>query len=224
MKHRAVIVAVTVAMLFVASQSSATPWCAKDPHSKPDHPCDDDNDAVDAAATKFETQWKGVTGIIGVAGGQSTRGDYMEIEVTVEPPSLIPAIKAMLPTQTDGFPVNVVPIESGGVLLLPGIFILPDECTPPSKGDNSEADTVEPPSTDDDSQSDPFTEALEEGMDVWMDLPGVETVETARCGNCDCDPPAIEVTVQPSMMASIRKQIPKSKFGVPIMLKPSRSD
>lgn len=51
--------AVALAVLLIASQSSATPWCGEGPHSKPDHPCDDDNDAVDAAAVKFEAQSRG---------------------------------------------------------------------------------------------------------------------------------------------------------------------
>ena len=244
MKHRAMIAVIAVALLFAPSQSGATSWCGRGRDSKPDHPCEDDDDAVAAAAAKYEAQWEALSGVQWVQGEQSNRGDYMALKVTVEPRSLIPAIRAALPTEADGFPVEVVPMQTG-ISLAPGIYLVPGvfDTGPVQRSDNddsesaaseplaastnndSESDSTEPPtaSADDDSASDPFTDAMDdEGTQAWMELPGVETLGTAQCGQRDCDPPKIAVGVQPSMLESVRKLIPASKFGVPIVLVPSR--
>jgi hypothetical protein len=224
MKHRALIKAgaLALALLLAASQASATPWCSRGRESKPDHPCEDDDEAIDAAVTKFEPQWETVSGVVDVTGAQSTRGDYLEIRVAVDPPSLIPAVKAVLPTEADGFPVEVVRQDkiyspSGSVWFGPGAESI---SLKPGVFDFGEASTEDEGS---DSSSDPLTDAmLDDETNAWLDLPGVMNIEPAQCGNVACDPPKIAVSVQPSMMASVRKQIPSAKFGVPIELEPSR--
>ena len=154
-----------------------------------------------------------------VTGAQSDRGDYLEIRIAVDPPSLIPAVKAVLPTEADGFPVEVVRQDEmysmrGGIWLKPGTFSLGRSA---NYGDSSTANS------DGDSSSDPLTDAmLDDETNAWLDLPGVVNIEPPQCGNVACDPPKIAVSVQPSMKAAVRKQIPSTKFGVPIVVMPSR--
>lgn len=221
MKHRTLIGAITLALLLAASQSGASSWCAYGPDSKPDHPCEDDDDAVEAAAAKYRAQWMALSGVVSVDAEHSERGDYMALRVTVDPSSLIPAIKASLPTETDGFAVEVGPIATG-LFLVPGVFDL-GKSAPPSALEGSDDETARPPSAATDDDTDPFTDAMmDDETQEWMDLPGVEGIHAAQCGEHDCSPPEIAVEVQPSMIDSVRKQIPESKFGVAITIVPSR--
>jgi hypothetical protein len=224
MKHTMTIVVVAIATLLLAAKdASATLWCGKGPTAKLDYPCEDYSDAVDAAAAKYQTQWMTLSGVAGVSGVLNDRGGYMEIDVIVDPPSLIPGIRAVLPTEADGFPVRVIS-QPHGVFLMGGAD--QNECPPSSGANNSAADdALADPGTDDDdgSKLDPLSEALlDDETQAWTDLPGVAGVSAAQCGRCDCDPPKIAVEVQPAMMESVRKQIPSSKFGVPIVLQPFR--
>ena len=73
--------------------------------------------------------------------------------------------------------------------------------------------------TDDDSFTDT---ASDDETRSWMDLPGVEEIGEGSCGEHECDPRKIEMAVQPSMIDSVRKQIPSSKNGFSVVLVPSR--
>jgi hypothetical protein len=153
MKYRVMAGAFALAWLLTASQAGAA-RCRGGEASTPEHPCEDDSDAAETAAARYETQWKTLSGVMDVSAALSDHIHKMVLEVSVDPPSLIPAIKAVLPTEADGFPVEVVPMETGttaGIYLVPGVF----------DTGGADASTENSPTPADDQNSDPPSDDAE---------------------------------------------------------------
>src|SRR5579872_6534279 len=184
MKHALTIGVVTIAMLFlIAPTASATSWCSKGPDEQPDHPCDDDADAADAAAARFGAQWQSISGVIDVYSAYSDQGDYVELHVIVDPPSLAPSVEAVLPSEAGGFPVKVIAQSPEG-------FSNGDQNTCASRSQSS----------NDETQSDRFSQALaDDETRSWVKLPGALALgeEFSECGG---DPPKIVVYAQRAMV------------------------
>ncbi len=208
-----------LALLLAVGTCGATEFCGSGPDTKLDHPCEDDFDSAMAAAARYQSQWASISGVAAVTVAQY-EGDRLQLVVYVDPASLVPSIRATLPTEADGFPVQVVRLVSGsqGVIISPGhiayaemsLCHADDSSDPQSDADSSDTNTSQ------------FEEAIRDHeTQSWIDLPGVLRLGPLKCGNCDCNPPQIAVTVQSAMMESVQEQIPATQFGVPVVVVPS---
>ena len=145
---------------------------------------------------KFGAQWQSISGVNRVYAVQSDPGEYMELEVIVDPPSLAPSVEAVLPTEAGGFPVKVIAQPSGY-----------------SSNDNQSGGASDPQtSSDGDATSSRLDEALADSETrSWLRLPGVLAIG-ALVGGCGF-PPKIAVYAQLAMMDSVKAEVPSNAFG-----------
>jgi len=195
---------VTVALVFLwAGQINAEQWCGYGPGSPTlDHPCWEDNDRLDRAVADFHAQrrWEEIPGVNGVGYGISKRGYYSEIEVYVQPKSMLPSVAAEVPASIDGIPIAVVLPETISV----GDAAGPTDCK--SRRSDNLGDSS-------------YVPVLKEHMQEWYALPGVVTMG-AQCKDGCCDFTKVEVGVQAPFVESVRNHIPTSIDGVPIRIVP----
>lgn len=217
MKHRAIVGASALALLLGVGICGATMFCGSGSDGKPDRPCDEDLDNAQAVATKYETRWKSISGVASVYVFQEETVN--QVIVRVEPSSLADSVESVLPSEVEGYPVRVVsipeePESNGGAHLASNHFRYGNIKPCGSNEQMQDGDSGSSPSevdtrAYDDVMSDPDTES-------WLDLPGVLSIGPKKCGECDCIPLQVVVTVQSAMLESVRAQLPPSKFGVQI--------
>lgn len=193
----------TVVLVFLwAGQVNAEMWCGYGPDSPtPDHSCSEDIDRLARAAANFkaERQWEKIPGVMGIGWGINTHhGFYVAIQVSVNPPLMIPSVAAQIPASVDGVPILVVPpeVESG--------LTASTHCK--SGRSNDPADIS-------------YLLFEKEYGGQWMELPGVLSLGPLCKDDC-CDFTKVEVMVQGPLIDSVRNHIPTVINGVPILIVP----
>jgi hypothetical protein len=191
----------TVALVFLwARPVNAELWCRYGPDSPTlDHSCGDDNDRLVRAVADFHSQRRleEIPGVLSVGYGINEHGYYPEIEVFVQPESLIPSAAAQVPASINGVPIAVVP---------PKLVMIDEATSSDCKAGRS------------DNQADSsYLPVLQEHMQEWNALPGVVGMG-AQCKDGCCDFTKLQVSVQAPFVESVRNRIPASIDGVPIRI------
>ena len=219
MRHRAKIGAFAVALLLAVGTCNATEFCGGDPGRIPDRPCEEDLKNAQAVAAKYEWQWKSISGVASISVFHSR--SVTQIVVEVQPSSLGNSVEAVLPSEVEGYPVRISldasndseAFSAGGTNLASNHsrYGSISPCKPDADGDSETSASEIDTRAYDEVISDPDTES-------WLDLPGVLSIGPQKCGDCDCVPLQVAVTVQARMLESVRAQLPTTKFGVPIVI------
>jgi hypothetical protein len=190
--------------LALAGSAEAEMWCGYGPGTALDHPCQDDNASVDAVLAQYKSEWSAIPGVNGIGSGINQCGYFEEIDVFVKAPSDLPSVRAQIPESIGGVRVTVSPPIEATSLLGVGV----------AKFTKSVANVPEQPAERSVPAADPTPPkswgVLREHLLQWMKIPGVVGGGTPSG--------AVEVSVQPGFMESVRKEIPSSIDGVAIVL------